>query len=254
MEMMVLAGSMPLQCDKRTKQSSHEVRLSQFRNAAISGEDHAMVRIDAAWIRDRLGAGRGAQARLAEAIGMNPNHLAKVMQGVRRVSADEALAMVDYFDGAGRSERLPEVPDLPTPAHADVLVPVFNVFASAGGGTMVGAEEVVDRLAFPRDYLRHITKSHPRHLAIIGVKGDSMIPTLKDDDVVMIDMSKVDPSFDGLFVLKDGGDALLVKRIGRASRQDYVMIISDNPLVPAVEWHKSEVKLVGKVIWRGVKE
>jgi phage repressor protein C with HTH and peptisase S24 domain len=134
------------------------------------------------------------------------------------------------------------------------LVPVYNVQASAGHGALVTTEDIVERLAFPPDYLRHITKSHPRNLAIIGVKGDSMAPTLKDDDLVMIDTSKVDLSYEGMFVIKiDGGSALLVKRIGRASRRGYINVISDNPSHPAVEIVAEDVIPVGKVVWAGVK-
>ncbi len=79
------------------------------------------------------------------------------------------------------------------------MVDVYNVEASAGFGTMVGHEMVVDRLSFPPGYLRQITSSHPKNLAIIGVKGKSMEPTLSDDDIVMVDLSKIDLSYDGLF-------------------------------------------------------
>ena len=139
-------------------------------------------------------------------------------------------------------------------ASSVALVPVFNVQASAGPGAIVSSEYVVERLAFPPDYLRHITRSNPRDLSIIGVKGDSMSPTLKDDDLVMIDTSKTDLSYEGLFVIRiDGGSALLVKRIGRASRKGYVNIISDNPTHPAVEIAADDVFPVGKVVWAGVK-
>lgn len=134
------------------------------------------------------------------------------------------------------------------------LVPVYNVQASAGPGALVTSEDVVERLAFPPDYLRHITKANPKHLAIIGCKGDSMAPTLKDDDLVMIDTSKTELSFEGMFVLKiDGGAALLVKRIGRASQKGHINLISDNPAYPAVEIAVADVIPVGKVVWAGVK-
>lgn len=135
------------------------------------------------------------------------------------------------------------------------LVPVYNISASAGGGALIDWEEaVVERLAFPPDYLRKITSSHPRHLAIIGVKGDSMTPTLSDNDVVMIDTSKTDLSFDGLFVLKDGGASLLVKRVGRGSRSGTVTLISDNRTYRDTERAVEDIEVVGKVVWRGVKE
>lgn len=135
------------------------------------------------------------------------------------------------------------------------LVPVYNVAASAGHGALIDWEEaVVERLAFPPDYLRKVTSSNPANLAIIGVKGESMSPTLADNDVVMIDTTKIDLSFDGLFVMRDGGASLLVKRIGRGSKSGTVMLISDNKTYPPIERDVSDIQVVGKVVWKGVKE
>jgi lambda repressor-like predicted transcriptional regulator len=148
--------------------------------------------------------------------------------------------------------------DLPlAPAALTVagdMVDIYNVEASAGFGAVVGQEMVVDRLSFPPGYLRQITSSHPKNLAIIGVKGKSMEPTLSDDDIVMVDLSKTDLSYDGLFVVRDGGDSLLVKRISRGSRRGTVMLVSDNPQYPNQERSFEDVEVVGKVIWKGVKE
>lgn len=136
----------------------------------------------------------------------------------------------------------------------EYLVPVYNVEASAGGGAVVSTEYQVDSLSFPEGYLRRITQSNPRDLAVISVKGDSMTPTLDDDDVVMLDVSKRDLSYDGLFVIRDNGDALLVKRIGRATRSGFVSLISDNNKhYPTVERAWDDIEVIGKVIWKGGK-
>lgn len=134
------------------------------------------------------------------------------------------------------------------------MVNIYNVEASAGYGALVGHEMVVDRLAFPPGYLSRITRSSPKNLAIIGVKGKSMEPTLSDDDIVMVDLSKTDLSYDGLFVVRDGGDSLLVKRISRGSKRGTVLLVSDNPQYPNQERAYEDVEVVGKVIWKGVKE
>lgn len=157
-------------------------------------------------------------------------------------SAENAARLFDALglapDGAG-SDR-----------PAGDLVPVFEVEASAGHGIIVNGESEVARIAFPPGYLTQLTRTKPEHLAIIGVHGDSMVPTLADDDLVMIDRAKRDLSFDGLFVLRDGGDSLLVKRIGRASRAGMVSLISDNrAMYPTVERAVSEIEVVGRVIW-----
>lgn len=134
------------------------------------------------------------------------------------------------------------------------LVPIVNVEASAGDGAIVTDEYHVAQLSFPKGYLGRISRSKPQDLRVISVKGDSMVPTLYDDDVIILDLTKRDLSYDGLFVIRDNGDALLVKRIGRASRSGYVAIISDNrDHYPAVERSLDDIEVVGKVIWKGGK-
>lgn len=131
------------------------------------------------------------------------------------------------------------------------MIDVHDVRASAGNGAIVESEDVVDRLSFPLGYLDRITRTHPRHLKIISVKGDSMHPTLHDDDVVMLDLSKTSLDYDGLFVLRFG-DALHVKRVGRAPG-GAVRIISDSEAFPDLDLPRQEVEAVGKVIWIGKK-
>lgn len=163
------------------------------------------------------------------------------------ISAEEVLALA----GVDKPEAAPA---LVKAAGTGKLVPVYAVAASAGSGALVVDEGIVSSVAFPPNYLGRLTRANPRNLAIISVKGDSMVPTLADDDLVMLDTSKIDLSYDGLFVLRDNGDGLLVKRVGRGSRRGRVMLISDNrDLYPAVEREADEIEVLGKVIWVGRK-
>lgn len=169
----------------------------------------------------------------------------KTIDAIYRVTGIDPTPFVGGSVGA-----LPEVR-----GSASDLIPIYNVSASAGYGSLVAdPEEIVDRLSFPPGYLRKITSSNPKNLAIIGVKGKSMEPTLSDDDIVMVDLTKVDLSYDGLFVVRDGGDSLLVKRISRGPRRGTVLLVSDNPQYPNQEREFDQVEVVGKVIWKGVKE
>lgn len=157
----------------------------------------------------------------------------------------------DEADGTSEAFDVVEPGDVAPPGTA--LVPVYDVAASAGPGSFVdGYEAVAASLALPPDYLRRITRAKLDDLAIISVKGDSMLPTLKDDDIVMLDRSKTDTSYDGLFVLRFGG-ALHVKRISRGSSRDTILIISDNPRYKDQEWPIEGVEVIGKVIWVGGK-
>jgi len=140
----------------------------------------------------------------------------------------------------------------PTPDNGSKLVPVYDVAASAGDGAMVDYEGIAYSLAFPPDYLKRITSSNPDHLTIISVKGDSMEPTLSDDDIVMLDMSKTSLGYEGLFVIRIY-DVLHVKRLSH-SRPGHVLVISDNKdMYPQREYSTDNVEVVGKVLWAGGK-
>jgi len=203
--------------------------------------------------RKKAGFPTGSAA--AEAVGVRPSTYLGHENGSRGVEADAARRYARAFRVSpewilfGGDEQ----PNAPSEEALD-LVAVYDVQASAGPGIIVHDESAVAQLAFPPGYLAQLTRANPRDLSIIGVKGDSMLPTLADDDLVMIDRTKKDLSFDGLFVIRDGGDALLIKRIGRASRRGFVSIISDNRAVyPAVEKPLDEVEVIGRVIWKGGK-
>jgi phage repressor protein C with HTH and peptisase S24 domain len=139
-------------------------------------------------------------------------------------------------------------------APAD-LVPIYDVEVSAGGGIIPhDADLIVGHLALPPGYLRHITSAPVRNLAIVTVRGGSMEPTLRDRDVVLIDITKRSLGYDGLFVIRMDEGALHVKRIGRGPRPGTVAVISDNPSSPDVVRQIDQVEAVGKVLWYGRKE
>lgn len=142
-------------------------------------------------------------------------------------------------------------PGLPA-ADGDVFVPVYDVSASAGHGILVESEEVICNMAFDRRFLRRMTDARPNELAIIRVKGHSMEPTLMDDDHVLVDTTKRNLSFDGLFVIRFD-DALHVKRVGRSAVRGNVMVISDHPAYKDLDMPKEDLDVVGRVLWIGRK-
>lgn len=137
-------------------------------------------------------------------------------------------------------------------ADQDNLIPVYDVQASAGFGALVDYEEQTHSLAFPPDYLKKLTAGSPRDLVIISTKGDSMEPTLLDDDIVLVDTSKTHMGFEGMFVLRHN-DTLLVKRAGMSAKTGYVTLISDNKAYPPIEASLADLHVVGKVLWYGRK-
>lgn len=205
--------------------------------------DHMEKALSAA-IFEAMEAKGWSAAELSRRSGVSYDVIAKLRTRPGSSTAAENVALLHKALGIGS--------DAPNP-ESD-LVAVHDVEASAGHGATVYDEDVVAQLSFPPGYLAKLTTAKPKDLRIITVKGDSMLPTLADDDVVMIDTTKRDLSYDGLFVMRDTGAALFVKRVGRASMRGYVTIISDNrDVYPTVEKQLGDIEVIGRVIWKGGK-
>lgn len=260
--MIVLAGSMSDNIANIATNSKHfYCDFRPVQDAAISASISGMEVVDKDWISARLTGERGEITRLAEYVGIEKDKMTKILKGNRQVQAKEVPLFISYFEGGHPPTRsvtktqlsllrVEPGEDGPT---GNVLVPVFDLSASAGFGAVVDQEAEVYSLAFPPAYLKRLTSSSPNNLAIISVKGESMEPTLLDDDIVLLDASKTNLSYDGLFVLRFN-DALHVKRIGRSYRKGHITIISDNKdLYPQIEAPVGEVEAVGKVLWYGRK-
>src|SRR3990167_6045474 len=109
-------------------------------------------------------------------------------------------------------------------------VPEYDALASAGGGISLD-EQRRGNWPFLAEYIESELRLRGSALAITQVKGDSMEPTLRSGDRILIDMSDKNVSQPGLFALWDG-DGRVVKRVERIPAADPPTLVlkSDNPL------------------------
>ncbi|MCD8522594.1 MAG: S26 family signal peptidase [Saccharospirillaceae bacterium] len=135
------------------------------------------------------------------------------------------------------------------------LIPLYNVSAAAGHGAVVEHEEVVDSLAFKREWISQTLNATPADLYLINVQGESMTPTLHPGDVILVDRRNGENiTTDGIYVIRMG-DSLLVKRIQRLPGQK-LRISSDNPAYQPFELKideaaSDELAIIGRVVWSG---
>lgn len=125
----------------------------------------------------------------------------------------------------------------------------YNALASAGGGILIDEEERVGSWPLPKAYLNEMHLSG-NGLAVVPVKGDSMEPTLRSGDRVLIDLGDTNVSQGGLFVLYDGLGRV-VKRVEHipGSHPPKLALISDNPLHTRYEVDADSVGVIGRVVW-----
>ena len=131
-------------------------------------------------------------------------------------------------------------------------IAAFNANASAGPGAInVDNPEPEYYHLFPLGWIRGLTHAPLSKLAIINVRGDSMVPTLLNGDQVLIDQTVTSVAGDGFYVLVMGND-LQVKRVSRDLRSKALRVASDNPL--AESWtgvSDEDVYILGRVLWLG---
>lgn len=127
-----------------------------------------------------------------------------------------------------------------------VDVPRLALGASAGSGVDAGGEERIGAIRFSGRWLRE-QGLEPAMLSAIAVTGDSMEPTLRDGDEILVDRSPK-PLRDGIHVVRLD-DSLLVKRL-ETGRPGRIALLSDNQAYRPIEAKPGEVEVIGRVVWK----
>ena len=131
-------------------------------------------------------------------------------------------------------------------------VPRYNVEASAGGGGVVEQESFIDTLAFQKKWVDALP--YPANtLSIISVTGDSMEPTYKNRDIIML-TTDINVLYPGVYVIRDYL-GLRVKRLNK-DKDNNLHVISDNKIYPEEVYTQGDlaggsIEIIGKVIWFG---
>lgn len=148
------------------------------------------------------------------------------------------------------SDQVAFMPPIPHPGF--VFVPRYEVEASMGNGTVIHSEQIVDYLAFREDWVRTVLCLNPKNLILISSVGDSMEPTLKTNDLLLIDRGSADVRHDDIYAFSSNGE-LRVKRI--QFRINGVLIVkSDNPQYESEIISPDQIdsiKIIGRVVWFG---
>ncbi|WP_039045578.1 XRE family transcriptional regulator [Plesiomonas shigelloides] len=133
------------------------------------------------------------------------------------------------------------------------LIDSYQVFASAGQGSFVSSEQKSDPVPFRTEWLKKEGLCVDR-LAVIRAKGDSMEPTISDDDVILVNLINGDAPRDGLYVLRMD-TSLFVKRL-QFDILGGMKVISDNPGYDTqvlTKEQRADVEIIGRVVWAGKK-
>ncbi|WP_430305225.1 S24 family peptidase [Pseudomonas mosselii] len=137
--------------------------------------------------------------------------------------------------------------------HVDI--PVMDVEASMGPGRYPPETEVIaSRMTLEVEWLRRtVAMTDISNLRVITGMGESMSPTIRHGDLLLIDTGVDSVTYDAVYLIAMS-TALLVKRIQR--ELDGIRIVSDNPkykeiVVPGDM--EERIQILGRVVfvWSG---
>lgn len=217
---------------------------------ALDGE--ASLRLDHAIAQ---AGGPSAVARRAEMyLGtLNRYRAGREMPSSALVSLARSTGVRLEWLATGEGPMLADQPVVAAPAAPPgyVLLPLVEARAAAGNHGGLSSDQFVDFIAFSEVYLRRTLNRNPQNLALLTASGDSMDPTIRDGDLLLVDTSARRIETSRIYVLAING-GLLVKRID-LRRDGSVVIKSDNPvydaeIVPAGE--TGTLAVLGQVIWQ----
>lgn len=133
-----------------------------------------------------------------------------------------------------------------------VLLDVYDVKASAGGGCFIENENIIGTLPIPKELLQPFGLNDKTG-AVIHVHGDSMEPTLSHGDKIVIDIrEQIQPVEAGVYVISVDGSTYVKRLIWDIENAQYD-VVSDNPQHKTFSldvWGKDKdrLKIVGRVV------
>lgn len=200
-----------------------------------------------------------SQAALARAVGLSSTMINKLARGEARDSAHiYAIAKAlnvspeylsgdseDLGDATGAPDGPPPQPDFDDGEIVEIME--LDLGFGMGGGSYLDLPVKEKGRKIARDWLRLYSSSPATRIFIARGIGDSMAPTIQNDDVVIIDTAQNLVGLGDQIWAVSYGNFGLIKRL-RPLPSGGIKIMSDNPNVESEIAYDGELHPIGKVV------
>ncbi len=210
-----------------------------------------------------------SQEEFASILGISQNVVSRYERGELTPKVDTLNQMIEQIGGkagydiqwlvTGRGVVLNSVPESSISAARPnntqqendeyVYLPLCDAIASSGAGSYVDDDAVIGSRAFSKQWIRE-EGLNSSYLTLIKCKGDSMDPTLKSGDTLLVDRSVTEVTDDAIYVLRLD-DVLVVKRLQKIY-DGSIYIKSDNTAYAPHQVPRSaigaSVHIIGRVV------
>ena len=197
--------------------------------------------------------GESSERAFGQKIGITQSSLSAVLSG-SRPSIDKIVTIANATDASltwlatGRGS----IYDADLPDSKYFLIPLHREFLSEDVGSTDRKVSVIEHIPFLRSYInRSLNRDDIKGLMMIYASGDSMEPTIRSGDLLMVDTNKRDIS-PGMYVCGSHG----VVSINRLNLEEGAVRVSyDNSKVYGSRLVKIEdvdsLNIFGAVVWAG---
>lgn len=208
--------------------------------------------------------------RLARAMGVSPSAFRKWLKGEAEPSRERLVGLARaagvgvawLAEGDGPEPQFAPVSTNPrrhgmgvAPYEKDwnqfILLPQRPAAAAAGAQTPAPPQGS-EFMALRHDWVRMVCGVEPTELVLEIASGESMVPTIRDGNTLLIDTTDRTFRNFGIYVLEINGQRL-VKRVQRKHDGSLVLISDNNAYQPDTvdKAAATEVVVVGRVVWSG---
>ena len=190
------------------------------------------------------------QANFSEKIDLAAPSLARYEKNKLNPSMEFIAKLTDMFNInsnwllTGKGEMF--ISNDTTKNSDNYFIDLLNVRAGAGEGIYNYVIETVDTISLDKSFFR--TPINTNKIKGICVDGDSMEPTLRDGDYVLID-ENINFGTNGIYAIQYGGQ-ILIKRL-QFKMDGTILIISDNDKYDKEVFNPKENQLPFQVL--GIK-
>lgn len=202
---------------------------------------------------ERVVRQKGGIGHVADELDVSYDTLRNWLRGISPPKLYQAMDLISILGIADMDEVVQSIVTGRGTSGSDdlLMVPVYDVQLAAGDGALNERADLIDKKPFTySDLSRFSDHADPERLAIFQARGDSMEPTVRDRDLIMVDLA--DKRFrDDVFAFDLHNEAR-IKRFKFGFNE--VTISSDNddssePMVLKNE-EMDSLNLIGRVIWR----
>lgn len=197
-------------------------------------------------VRDFMGF---SQQEFADKLEEKRHKIADIETGKQKVPIELAEKLEDIFHInpwwllTGKGQMLLKENNLVISNDNNYNIDLLSVRAGAGEGIYNYVIETVDTLSLDKSFFR--TPINTSKVKGIQVDGDSMEPTLRDGDYVLID-ENITFGVNGIYAIQLGGQ-ILIKRL-QFKMDGTVLIISDNSKYQSETFNPIENQLPFQVL------